>query len=506
MVGRLSLSLVALGLVAAAHAQLTAKEVFREASPSVITIVCLDAEGEAESSGTGFYVAPNLVATNHHVVADALKLVAWRSGTDDEVQVNRILAMDAKRDLALIEVGTRGKPLVLATADDAIEVGETVYVIGNPLSQEATLSSGLVSQLRYSSDPKQLQISAPISPGSSGGPVLTPDGHVVGVATSYLAGGQNLNFAVHASHVRDLMNAPITNPARPRPTPGGRVLKGLTLDSATAILEDLGYTVEPTDFEGTLMATSDKVAIGVELVGDDEGSGHPIAKLYSAWNSSLRPNDLLERINAWNRDFRFTRAYMDDDNDPVIRAEYVVGSGCGRAAVENWVRLFMISAETFSEEPFEARLQTQLATVQASQSAGLLHLVDADEVEQMLIDLEYEPTRKETAAGEPYFSFDQDGVKTILFLYDKSDNGQYASLQLYAGWVEDRTRRSLLGLVNGFNASTSLSKGYVDDEDDPVLESDLSLTGGATLETIQVWISMFPMSVADFKAQVLGKG
>ena len=96
------------------------------------------------------------------------------------------------------------RPLKLATAA-LPPVGTKVFAIGNPLGFANTMSDGLISGIREIDHVEMIQISAPISPGSSGGPLLADNGKVVGVTTSGIKGGQNLNFAIPASRVADLL-------------------------------------------------------------------------------------------------------------------------------------------------------------------------------------------------------------------------------------------------------------------------------------------------------------
>lgn len=84
-------------------------------------------------------------------------------------------------------------------------VGDEVYAVGNPRGLEGTFSAGIISGIRTAEDARILQITAPVSPGSSGGPVLTIKGTVIGVAVAFLKGGQNLNFAIPVSDVKNLL-------------------------------------------------------------------------------------------------------------------------------------------------------------------------------------------------------------------------------------------------------------------------------------------------------------
>ena len=118
-----------------------------------------------------------------------------------------MLAADKVRDLAIIKIhGKTFRTLTLGNSDQ-IQVGEEVVAIGNPLGLELTVSNGILSGVRTSKEQggKFLQTTAPISPGSSGGPLFNMLGEVVGINTMYLEGGENLNFAIPVNDAKRLL-------------------------------------------------------------------------------------------------------------------------------------------------------------------------------------------------------------------------------------------------------------------------------------------------------------
>jgi len=138
------------------------------------------------------------------VIAGAQAIQVKFQDRDDLIAVQGIYATDSDKDLALLKVSISGKhPLPLSSSRPI--VGERVIAIGNPLGLESSVSEGIVSGIRRVSDDFELyQITTPLSPGNSGGPVLSSQGDVVGIATSTLEGGQNLNFAVPIVHLVNL--------------------------------------------------------------------------------------------------------------------------------------------------------------------------------------------------------------------------------------------------------------------------------------------------------------
>ena len=123
--------------------------------------------------------------------------------------VDGVLASDKARDIAVIKAhGQNFRTLPLGNSD-RVQVGEDVVAIGNPLSLESTVSNGIVSGIRTVEEEggKFLQVTAPISPGSSGGPLFNMAGEVVGITTMYLKGGENLNFAIPINDAKRLLLA-----------------------------------------------------------------------------------------------------------------------------------------------------------------------------------------------------------------------------------------------------------------------------------------------------------
>jgi hypothetical protein len=130
-----------------------------------------------------------------------------------------VLASDKHRDVAIIKAhGTSFRTLAFGDSD-RLQVGEEVVAIGSPLSLESTVSNGIVSGIRTVQEGggKFLQITAPISPGSSGGPLFNMAGEVVGITTSHLRGGENLNFAIPIDDVKYLSLLPRLAEARALP-------------------------------------------------------------------------------------------------------------------------------------------------------------------------------------------------------------------------------------------------------------------------------------------------
>jgi len=187
---------------------LSPPEIAGSARTATVQVRAFDSDRRLVGQGTGFFVGSNgTIATNLHVIRDARSLEIETS-SGDVYDLVYLVAADARRDLAILKVPIDdAKPLQLAT-DAELDVGEAVYVMGNPLGQVGTFSNGLVSAQRVVDGVSLVQITAPVSPGSSGGPVMNARGEAVGVATLMLRGGQNLNYAVPIRYVRPLLSSP----------------------------------------------------------------------------------------------------------------------------------------------------------------------------------------------------------------------------------------------------------------------------------------------------------
>ena len=190
--------------MSAAHAQ-TAQEIAKKAFGSTVLLVMEDASGQPLSLGSGFFVRDAEIASNLHVVEGAARGYAKLVGEKTKYDIEGITVVDSGRDLVVLKISTpRSQALPLGNSD-AVQVGESVYAVGNPQGLEGTFSQGIVSSIREVGTDKLLQITAPISPGSSGGPVLNGKGEVIGVSVATFRGGQNLNFAIPSNYLKALL-------------------------------------------------------------------------------------------------------------------------------------------------------------------------------------------------------------------------------------------------------------------------------------------------------------
>ena len=180
-----------------------AQGLFQRAKDSVVVVIEVDKEGKPKKFGSGFLMRRgDMVATNQHVI-DGAEFIKVKLPNGRVVDVEQVRAESKEHDLAVLVIPSGGEGLELASGEP--QVGEEILAIGNPKGLERTLSTGVVSGIRQRGNTKVYQITAPISPGSSGGPILNSHGDVIGLATFYALDGQNLNFAVPASYIMELL-------------------------------------------------------------------------------------------------------------------------------------------------------------------------------------------------------------------------------------------------------------------------------------------------------------
>jgi len=173
-------------------------------SPAVVTIVSADVMDIAQ--GSGFLISSDgKIVTNFHVVEGKKNILA-RLSDGSFLAITGVLATDEANDLVILKSEGRNLPFVSLGDSDAVEVGEAICVIGSPMLLEGTVKTGIVSAVRELKDGRKLlQISVPVSKGSSGSPVFNRKGEVIGIASFRLAEGQNLNFAVPVNALKRLI-------------------------------------------------------------------------------------------------------------------------------------------------------------------------------------------------------------------------------------------------------------------------------------------------------------
>jgi S1-C subfamily serine protease len=197
-----NLLVVVLTLASGGARALEPDKLFEKLSPSVWTVL-VEGEGGRKSGGSAVVIAPEELITNCHVLAKGKSIIVKRENT---MHGARLLHADTDRDLCILQVKGMAAAAVPTAALSSVKVGQHVYAIGSPLLLELTFSDGLISSLKKDDDGSVLaiQVTVPISPGSSGGGLFDADGRLVGITTASRVDGQNVNFALPAEWIRDV--------------------------------------------------------------------------------------------------------------------------------------------------------------------------------------------------------------------------------------------------------------------------------------------------------------
>jgi len=176
-------------------------------------------------SGTGFALNNGYIATNYHVVENANSItIQGVGGNASDKYTAQVIATDKVNDLALIQIkdskfhGFGQIPYRVKTSTS--NVGENVFVLGYPLintmGNEIKLTTGVISsKTGFMGDVALYQISAPIQPGNSGGPLFDNQGNLIGVVNAKHKGAENVGYAIKASYLNNLVESVMSNSILP---------------------------------------------------------------------------------------------------------------------------------------------------------------------------------------------------------------------------------------------------------------------------------------------------
>ena len=172
---------------------------------AVVIVTTLDREGNPLLQGSGFFIADDRIVTNMHVIRDAgiIRIETFDGNTST---IHNVVAVNEREDLALLQMeAPNADATILQLADSAPVEGEAIVVMSNPRGSQWKLTSGQVGPIwEFKGTGNRIQITASLLPGSSGGPVVNKEGHVVGIAVMHLQSIDDLNFAVPAESLKAL--------------------------------------------------------------------------------------------------------------------------------------------------------------------------------------------------------------------------------------------------------------------------------------------------------------
>lgn len=251
------LAVALLTLAGRLAAALELPELAERTKPSVVLITIYDSAGKKLGTGSGFFIsADGRLVTNVHVIEDARKATATLVD-GSVIDIAGVLAKDADSDVAVLQAAGSAYPALPLGESKTLVAGQEIAVIGSPKGLAGTLSVGIVAAIRDkglsedepagqgpTGDSWHIQITAPISPGSSGSPILTRDGRVVAVAVGTRVGGENLNFGVPIERVLALLKG-LGDHALPQPfagvAPRSELLRNLSISAAVFAAAGIAY-------------------------------------------------------------------------------------------------------------------------------------------------------------------------------------------------------------------------------------------------------------------------
>jgi tetratricopeptide (TPR) repeat protein len=317
-------------------------ELVKRIKPSAVAIETFDSRGNTVTRGSGFFIAPDRVITNRHVIERSSR-VEIHLLDGKKFPVRGVLAVDGEADLALLQVDV---PRALATPLSIVRAepqeGESIVVIGNPFGLEGSVSNGIVSAVReISGYGKIIQITASISPGSSGSPVVNMAGQVIGVATLQAAEGQNLNFAVPSDRILRLkvtdvqtFSALTAEAQRNKRSAAERLYsQGLALLSVDDYARAVGFFEKATETDANYAEAWYQAGYCYGFLGrhsDALKASKQAAKLRPEWAaayvnigaSSYALGQYKEAVDAYKQAQR-----LDDDNGDI---QYALGLSFGK--------------------------------------------------------------------------------------------------------------------------------------------------------------------------------
>ncbi len=294
-----------------AEERLSVEEIVRRCRPAVVLIESRDKTGRMTGAlGSGFIVDPNgVVITNNHVIegGEAFFVKLANGHVYKDVQV---VATLPAHDLAVLKVKGKNMPALPVGDTVRVQVGEAVVVIGNPFGMEGTVTDGVVSgRQKLGSGLEAFLISAPVSPGNSGGPVINSRGEVIAVATASHMMGQNLNLAMPISYARSALAQSGSDAGKTREAPRPELQytaaqSGLVKEyeeslariqeSAGKIVQDVIHMKGGRKLEGTIIArTADTMTIRIVGLGE---IGIPAEKVESVEEAPEGSDEAAARL------------------------------------------------------------------------------------------------------------------------------------------------------------------------------------------------------------------
>lgn len=201
-------------------------------------------------SGSSFSLGNGYLVTNYHVVDDAKTInVKGIRGDFNNSYSAEVIATDKVNDIAILKITDSQFPgfgtIPYGVSSKMADVGESIFVLGYPLTQtmgdEIKLTDGLISsRTGFQGDIANYQISAPVQPGNSGGPMFNSKGNIIGIVCAHHAGAENAGYAIKISYLKLLIESAGLNIT----LPSNNTISGLSLPEKVKKIKNLVFIVE----------------------------------------------------------------------------------------------------------------------------------------------------------------------------------------------------------------------------------------------------------------------
>jgi len=187
------------------QSQTAPQELVAQVKRAVVVVTTYDEHSNALQQGSGFFISPARVVTNFHVI-DSAKQIRIKTFNGETVQVHSVLASDKQADLAILQIANQCRDTTSLQVSDITPVeGESLIVVSNPKGSSWKVTVGQVATTwNFEHLGSRMQITASLKPGSSGGPVVNLQGHVIGIAVMHTGSADDLDFAVPAERLKSL--------------------------------------------------------------------------------------------------------------------------------------------------------------------------------------------------------------------------------------------------------------------------------------------------------------
>lgn len=194
------------------NTELDAEQIYEKCSPAVFYLAIYDKSGSLLQSGSGFFLdSDGTAVTNYHVIDGGYSAKAT-TADGKTYAVSGVYGYDKTLDIAILKVDGSGFVYLKQGAEDTVKGGAEVFAIGSPLGLANSISEGIISNTRRTVDSSTyIQITAAISPGSSGGALINKCGDVIGITAATIEDGQNLNLAIPISNTSEVTKGTVVS-------------------------------------------------------------------------------------------------------------------------------------------------------------------------------------------------------------------------------------------------------------------------------------------------------